>query len=589
MKIPSLSFIIQAFIYVSRRFPFSMIAAVVGTVAAIALIEEPTDPDDYLPKLLMTSALGLSLFLSATLLSEKRGLKDWKKWMPVAVAAVALVLYYLSLDFPDGDNLIPTLMRFFALILASHLLVSIVAFTDSSPVEDFWEFNKTLFGNFLLGAFYSLVIYFGLSIAILAVDNLFVLEIDGKIYAQLFVVIAALFNTTFFLRNMPESFSLEVDSRSNYTPAIKTLTKFILIPIVLIYFLILYAYSAKILVSWELPKGWVSSLVLGFSIAGGFTYLLNYLLVKWDDNALVQGFRRWFFFVLSPMVILLFIGIGRRINDYGVTEDRFVVATAGIWLLMLCLYFIFSKKDNIVVVPWSLILFALLTVLGPLNAFRISSNNQAERLSALLEKNGMIKEGIVVASNDSLSVEDAESISSIIHYMREFSHFDKIAHLFPNAFSTSFPDYTQVDSLIGSLNLPTQKAVKGYCNYGFFKPDFIEIEGYSQMFSINLSRRVGTEQNQKDGWQLSEDLTKLIFKVDNEVSESIDLAGYLQRMVNRYKCFSNELPREEGTLDLVGNTMDMRLILEQISFEEADSTIVVNLNAILLARNKQEQ
>ena len=40
--------------------------------------------------------------------------------------------------------------------LAAHLAVAFLPYLDESPVEDFWEYNKRLFGNFMVGAFYAL-------------------------------------------------------------------------------------------------------------------------------------------------------------------------------------------------------------------------------------------------------------------------------------------------------------------------------------------------------------------------------------------------------------------------------------------------
>jgi len=43
---------------------------------------------------------------------------------------------------------------------------------------------------------------------------------------------------------------------------------FALIPLVLLYIIILYAYSFKIIFQWELPKGWVSYLVTALALLG---------------------------------------------------------------------------------------------------------------------------------------------------------------------------------------------------------------------------------------------------------------------------------------------------------------------------------
>jgi hypothetical protein len=419
MKLPSIPFLASAFADVFRRFPLVMAAAVIGTGTMMYMLESDNSAAEKdIMKLVLACSLSLSVFLCAALVVEKWQLKTPMQLLPHFVALAMAVLYYFSLNWFDFDS-IQTPIRFIGLNLAAHLGVAFIPYLDNSATNDFWEYNKRLFGNFMVGAFYALVIFTGLSIAILAVNELFNLDIDGEIYAHLFVVIAGVFNTAFFLAHFPKQFdfSAQVDenqvvatSVSPYTTSFKNLTKFILIPIVLIYFLILYAFSTKILVTWQLPEGWVGKLVLGFSVAGIFTYLLNFMLVEYDDSALVKGFRKWFFYVLLPMVALLFVAIGRRISDYGVTEPRYVVATAGVWLLLVSLYFIVSKKDNIKSIPISLAFFSLLTVLGPFSAFRASERNQTSRLMAILEKNNLLKDGKVVPAADTLSNEDAAQL-----------------------------------------------------------------------------------------------------------------------------------------------------------------------------------
>ncbi|MBK9017383.1 MAG: DUF4153 domain-containing protein [Saprospiraceae bacterium] len=396
MKLPSIPYLADAFLGVVRRFPLVMLAAAAGVVVSMVLIEHNDNIDeDECIKILMTCALGLSSLLCASIISER-----WKLSFPAALAPHLVVLgllglYYFTLEPNDDMGTIVTPVRFFGLNLAAHLAVAFLPYLDQSPVEDFWEYNKRLFGNFMVGAFYSLVIFAGLSFAILAVNELFNLDIDEKIYAHLFVVLAGIFNTAYFLAHFPKRFDFETESVENqelatptnlFTGPLKNLTKFILIPIVAIYFLILYAFSAKILIQWELPEGWVGKLVLGFSVAGIFTYLLNYLMVKFDESFAVKGFRRWFFYVLLPMVVLLFVAIGRRMSDYGVTEARFVVAISGVWLLLMSVYFIFSKRDNIKFIPISLAFFSLVTVLGPFNAFKVSERSQVGRLEELWKR-----------------------------------------------------------------------------------------------------------------------------------------------------------------------------------------------------------
>lgn len=86
-----------------------------------------------------------------------------------------------------------------------------------------------------------------------------------------------------------------------------------------IYAVILYGYIFRILVKWELPNGGVAYLVLAFLCVVLVCYLLR-LQVK---NRHYEWFYKFFPAIAVPPLVLLWIGIFRRIGEYGVTEDRF--------------------------------------------------------------------------------------------------------------------------------------------------------------------------------------------------------------------------------------------------------------------------
>jgi hypothetical protein len=86
-----------------------------------------------------------------------------------------------------------------------------------------------------------------------------------------------------------------------------------------IYAVILYGYIFRILVKWELPNGGVAYMVLAFLCVALVCYLLR-LQVK---NRHYEWFYKFFPAIAVPPLVLLWIGIFRRIGEYGVTEDRF--------------------------------------------------------------------------------------------------------------------------------------------------------------------------------------------------------------------------------------------------------------------------
>ena len=473
MKIPTPGFLFSAFIQVCRRFPGTILCTVLGTVACFALIDgsSPSDSEEFFARNWIVCQLGLPFLTALVVYSES---KDWDKkwgWLLQAIGVATLLGSWFWLDTKAPDFEWRILPQYFALLIVMHLAVAVGPFLNARPVRDFWEYNRQLFANLVVGAAFTLILYAGLALAVLAVDNLFGFNVQERIYAKLFVLLSGIFNTAYFLFHFPEKSlgglpaialaeagsspasaeagslpaSAEAGSppasasgTEGYTWVFRNLCKYILIPIVLLYFVILYAYGAKIAIQWSLPKGWVSSLVIGFSVAGIFTYLLNFYLSEEDDSLLVSGFKRWFWWVVLPLTGLLFIAIGTRIRDYGVTEERFLVALLGGWLATACLYFLFSRNDNLKFIPISLALFALAWAFGPLSAFAVSQRSQKGILIEILERNGRFENGKMKPGTASLTEPEREQLSSAIAYLE---HRNALSDLLPQPVDSAWFEY----------------------------------------------------------------------------------------------------------------------------------------------------
>ena len=84
------------------------------------------------------------------------------------------------------------------------------------------------------------------------------------------------------------------------------LIKYIMIPFMYIYLIILYAYTVRVLVNFhEWPKGMISWLVIVFSFFGYVSYILSLPYV--DKSVLVRVYRKIFPLLLLPQILMLFI------------------------------------------------------------------------------------------------------------------------------------------------------------------------------------------------------------------------------------------------------------------------------------------
>ena len=312
--------------------------------------------------------LALPLFLSATLFAESNRFSKPK----TIVLSIVVLLLIIGIYFSFNVALLTSdIIRFALLFISFHLLVSFAGFLSNSTINAFWEFNKVLFLRILTALLYSTVIHIGLCIAILAVDQLFNLDLSTKVYGKLFCIIFGLFNTIFFLAGVP-SVMKEGDPLESYPKGLKIFTQFVLIPLSIIYLMILLAYESKIVLQWSLPDGWVGWLVAGYAVFGIFSFLLIFPIRTQEENRWIHIFSKWFYLLLIPLIVLLFIAIWTRIRAYGITENRYFLVLLGVWLTGITIYFSL-QKTNIRIIPISLFLFCLIATWGPQSAPLTSS------------------------------------------------------------------------------------------------------------------------------------------------------------------------------------------------------------------------
>jgi len=412
MKFPSIKSLADSAASTLKRFPFEVLFALAGTIAAIIYInKEELLPASLYTKIIMTANLGLLISLATSLFIESKG--GQKKWIiRFVVALIACSLLFIfnpqlrSIDW----------VRFFLLSLAFHLIVAFAAFTEKGHIKGFWQFNKTLFLRFLASMLYSIVLYLGIAAAISASKLLFNLHFEYKVYGILFAIVAGLFNTIFFLAGIPSNIA-ELDQDDTYPKGLKVFTQYVLIPLASLYVIILLAYEIKILVQWSLPKGLVSNLILGYAVFGILSILLIYPLRDQEENKWIKTYARSFYFLLLPLIVLLFLAVFTRILPYGITAPRYFLIVLAGWLLFITFYFLLSRKQNIKIIPISLCILTLLSVYGPQSAFSVSKYSQRRLLINIFKKYGAFNNGKLSSlSKTTVSKKDGQNAIEKLNY-----------------------------------------------------------------------------------------------------------------------------------------------------------------------------
>lgn len=365
MKLPSIQQVLRESSVALRRFPFVLIDAAVGTVTALMIVDYEGPPTtSILFKILFASILGFPLLLASTLLAERRGWHRPMAWGVQVLCVLLLVAYALSVpsNIPSAPQL--HIERLLILTLALCLLVATAPFARVRQLNGFWHYNKYLVQRILLAGVFSLTLNAGLVLALAAVDQLFGIDVPEKRYAELSLAILGIFATWFFLAGAPRDLD-GLETQTDYPRVLKIFGQYILSPLLLVYFVILYAYIVKIIIEWSWPRGMVSGLIFGFASTGIVAYLLLYPIRHESENSWIAVAARWFWIAMIPMIVVLELAIWRRVSDYGITENRYLALGLGGWLAAMVVYFLASRTKSIKVIPASICVLAVLASFGP--------------------------------------------------------------------------------------------------------------------------------------------------------------------------------------------------------------------------------
>ena len=209
--------------------------------------------------------------------------------------------------------------------------------------------------------------------------------------------------------------------------------RFIATPFIVLYFIILYAYSAKVLLNFQdWPKGMISWMVVGFSTFGYLTYIFS---KPYEDSSAITIFRKFFPFVVPAQILMLGYAIYLRIAQYDLTMNRYFVVIFGVWLAIISLYYNVSKKKSLTVIAASLTAIALIISVGPWSVYRLPLTRQYNHLIRNLEAAGMMKDGVIMKKPKQLEVSLENDIYSEIQYICGYSRCEKIKSLFATQLS----------------------------------------------------------------------------------------------------------------------------------------------------------
>lgn len=382
-SIPSSSEIVQKSLQTFKRFPFVFISSFVATFITIYFIQvEPKELEGIylvLAKIALTAMLGVFVFTAVRLLTN--AITQRTHLIMILLAFFGLIVYYFIL--PEHSKSFEGIIVFFRHSFLTILFFIAILWTpflkNNLSNGDYWEYAKQILFSLVMTVIFTIVIVLGVNGALFAVEKLFELSIKGKTYGQIDIFMVGVFSVGYFLSQIPRE--PLASKQTEHPPRVeKFFTKWVLTPLSGLYFIILYAYTFKVLVTMDWPKGILAWLIVIFSAVAVLTYLF------WTHFATNQTgrWRKWIWLAVLLQTIMLFAAIGMRISEYSWTESRYMVFILGIWLAGISLYFLLFKNAKIKWIFVSLSLLIAVSQVGPLSAYAVSKIAQTDRLENMI-------------------------------------------------------------------------------------------------------------------------------------------------------------------------------------------------------------
>lgn len=386
----------------------------------------------------------------------------------IAAGAVAFFAALSASLFAEGRKLPPLtgvmlgigaaavlgIVGYFTEVFSTHLLFLFGGLIPLLMISPFlhgaarqgalWLFNLRFGLAALLASVVGLLFALGLSAIVEALRVLFSLDPGGRPHEHIWLTALSLIGPLYGLSLLPRTLDEEVDiavqKGSLLERGVSVLVNYILVPVILVYAAILHAYAVKILLDGGLPKGQIATMVSIFAVGGTAAWLVAW---PWREQGtrLLRLFMRFWFFLLAIPATLLVIAIWRRLSDYGVTPDRYGIVLVAVWVAALTAYLAIRRnRADMRAILGGAGLLLLVGAVGPFGAYGLTIESQFVRLTSLLERNGILKDGAVTPPGKLLEGGAAGDGYSIVYALRDAGGLQRLAPWFAGDEKTPFTE-----------------------------------------------------------------------------------------------------------------------------------------------------
>lgn len=375
-----------------KRFPLAVAFAIFTTIAFIYVFESHGSLDHskltYWLSIYPIAATMIALTISLVQESRKKfsiipHVVTGAVWFAISIA---LAFYRVQSDTYTENAYVWATLKF--IYTTIFLSIFVAPFFKQKNENGFWVFLMNNAKAAVVATAISVVLLAAIDGLLFGFFNLFDIKISGRPFAYSAIISSCTIFPILFFSGIPS-----IDECLQETPALNkfqiSMNKFLFLPILSLYIILLYAYITKIIIQWEMPKGMVSYLVS----ASMLLMLLRVTLTYPERIDPKPSFEKKLLKILPaasiPLVILMSVGIMRRISDYGISEDRYYITAINIFyyiiIAILLIDKIKRKSKYITIVSCGML---LILTNGPLSAINVTHRVWMESIKSALVEQG---------------------------------------------------------------------------------------------------------------------------------------------------------------------------------------------------------
>lgn len=506
----------------------------------------------------------LFLSLSATLFAEGRG---WGRLPSLAVALAALGLAGLVSWLQDSSDAWES--PAFYLLVPGGILLMIVAPFLRRGADDraLWDFNLASWLSVLFGGIVAVGLGLGITATLGGLETLFGLNLDSDYYQDAWIICMSLVWPWQTLAGIPG----DCDAPSAKAPPRWTeyVASWLLIPLALVYLALLYGFAAKSLAAWDLPQGTIGWLVGGFAAFGLAVWSAAYPFRE-SGNRLARLYARWFHYALVVPVILLAVGIGVRVAEYGITEKRYALILLTLWLGGIALYGILVRPARLAVAPVAFAAMLIAGAVGPWGASSVSIRSQLNQLESMLAHAGILVDGRINPVEGLAGPKEVKRISSIVHYLRQGNRRDDLEAWLQTAGAEPKGDEDNAALLaLMGLDYVEEWQEDGYFSYSVGEPETVDISGFDLAHNLELGDDGTTEVATEGGPRYSiarKGQTVTVAEIGRPGNGvTFDLAALAETLRPLDLNYNDPASTKAMTLDAAAGGLRARLLVEHMN------------------------